>query len=291
MKTIASEFLHLLKEHKMLIAVVAVIAVPIMYAGMFLWAFWDPYDHLEDVPVAVVNEDTGYDYEGERLEIGDELVDKLKEEADFNFHFVDKATGIEGLENQDYYILIEIPSHFSKHATTVMDDQPKKVDLIYTPNESYNFLAAQIGETAMLQIEMALEEKITEKYAETIFEKITEVADGLKDASDATEELNDGASDLKDGSDTLEESLLTLAEKTVEFKDGVTTASDGANQLQDGASSLSEGIGELYDNSNKLRDASVDLNSGAHQLSDGISEAKGGIDEINGKLPDLISGT
>src|SRR5699024_11436841 len=91
--------------------------VPILYAGMFLWAFWDPYDHLEDVPVAIVNEDSGYVYEGERLEIGNELVDKLKEEADFDFHFVDKQAGLHGLQKQDYYIVIEIPEDFSEKST------------------------------------------------------------------------------------------------------------------------------------------------------------------------------
>src|SRR5699024_12828398 len=89
--------------------------------------------------------------------------------------------------------MIKIPDDFSKNSTTMMDDVPKKSQLIYVPNESYNFLAAQMGETAMLQIEMALEEKITETYAETIFDTIGEVADGLVEASDGTEELNDGA--------------------------------------------------------------------------------------------------
>src|SRR5690625_3412457 len=124
---------------------------------MFLWAFWDPYDHLEDVPVAIVNEDSGYEFEGEYLTIGDELVDNLKDDAEFDFHFVDRDEGYEGLNNQDYYIMIQIPKDFSKNSTTIMDDIPIKSELVYVPNESYNFLAAQMGETAMLQIEMALE--------------------------------------------------------------------------------------------------------------------------------------
>src|SRR5699024_2233217 len=198
--------------------------VPVMYAGLFLWSFWEPYAHLADVTVAIVNEDDGYEFEGEYLELGEELVDNLKEEDEFDFHFVDKEKGYEGLNDQDYYILIEIPHNFSKNATTVMDDTPEKLELLYKPNESYNFLAAQIGETAMLQIEAALEEKITETYAETIFDNIDEVADGLVEASDATEELNDGAKELKDGSKKLQDNLKTLASKTIEFTDGVNTA-------------------------------------------------------------------
>ena len=285
------ESLAIFKDKKLMIAIAAVIFVPVMYAGMFLWAFWDPYAHLADVPVAIVNEDDGYEFEGEYLELGEELVDNLKEEDEFDFHFVDKAAGYEGLQDQDYYILIEIPENFSENSTTIMDDAPEKMELLYVPNESFNFLASQIGETAMLQIEAALEEKITETYAETIFDKIVEVADGLEDASEATEELHDGAGELKDGSETLKDSLKTLASKSIEFTDGVETAHEGASDLADGATTLSTGIAELYDNSNKLRNASEDLQSGAKQLADGISAADGGVLEMKGKVPQLVDGT
>ena len=287
----SKENFSMLADKKLLIAITAVIFVPILYAGMFLWAFWDPYEHLADVPVAIVNEDDGYEFEGEYLTLGEEFVDKLKEEPEFDFQFVDKETGYKGLEEQDYYILIEIPKDFSKNSSTVMDGNPQQLDLIYKPNESFNFLAAQIGETAMLHIEMALEEQITETYAKTIFEKIDDVADGLVDAKDATNELNDGANELKDGSQKLQDNLITLSSKTVEFKDGVATVHDGTGDLAKGANTLSSGIFELYDNSNKLRNASEDLQSGANQLANGISQADGGLQEMKGKVPQLVDGT
>lgn len=292
MKGVASEFLQLIKEHKMLVAVIAVITVPILYAGLFLWAFWDPYDHLESIPVAVVNDDAGYDYEGEHLELGDELVENLKDEEDgFDFHFVDKETAVKGLEDQDYYITIQIPENFSEYSTTVMDDNPKKMELIYTPNEGYNFLAGQIGETAMLKVEQALEEKVTETYTETIFETIEEVADGLVDASDATEELHDGTGELKDGSTELKDNLITLAEKTLEFKNGLNTAADGSDALTDGAGKLADGVNELHANSVKLYQASNELSAGADQLEKGITAAKDGLGEMDKNMPALMDGT
>src|SRR5699024_11022346 len=146
-KGLVKEFTQIFKERSLLIAIIDILIVPILYAGMFLLTFWDPYDHLEDVPVAFVNEDEIYEFEGLILTIGDELDDNLKEEDAFNFQFVDKETGLKGLENLDYYILIEIPEDFSEKSTTMMDDVPEKINLIYKPNESYNFLASQIGET------------------------------------------------------------------------------------------------------------------------------------------------
>lgn len=291
MKVIYEEFMQLFKEHSLLIAITAVIAVPILYAGMFLWAFWDPYDHLPDLPIAVVNEDIGAVEDGEKLELGKELVDKLKEEPEFDFHFVERSEGYKGLDEEEYYILIEIPKDFSENATTLMDDQPKKLDLVYVPNESFNFLASQIGETAMLQIKVALQEKITETYAETIFDKIEEVAEGLDDASEATEELHDGAEKLQDGSVTIMENLHKLADSTIEFKDGMHSAGDGASELTDGTEKLADGMGQLGAGSNDLLKASKDVQKGANDLASGASAANAGMHELEGNLPALLQGT
>ncbi len=100
-----AEWKSIFQNRKILIAIIAVMFVPILYSGMFLWAFWDPYEHLEDMPVAVVNEDIGAEFEGEKLTLGNDLVDKLKENDEFDFHFVDKKTGHENVRNRSIIFL------------------------------------------------------------------------------------------------------------------------------------------------------------------------------------------
>ena len=56
---IKSEWKNIFTNRKLLISIIAVLFIPVMYAGMFLWAFWDPYANLSDLPVAVVNADEG----------------------------------------------------------------------------------------------------------------------------------------------------------------------------------------------------------------------------------------
>lgn len=279
----------ILQNKKLLIAITAVIFIPILYAGMFLWSFWDPYEYIDDIPIAVVNEDQGYQFEGELLQVGDELVDNMKME-DYNFNFVDKDEGYSGLRNLDYYILIEIPEDFSKNATSVID-HPQKLELIYAPNESYNFLASQMGESAMLLIQQQLEAEITKTYINTVVDKVDGVKDLLIEAKDATVELNEGAYQLDDGAKLISTNLVTLSEKMVEYVDGVGAVADGVDQLSGGTNTLSSGIQELYDNSKKLRDASVEVQSGTEQLNHGMKVANDGVKQIEQNVPALISGT
>lgn len=286
----SKQSLAIFKEKKLMIAITAVIFIPLLYAGMFLWAFWDPYDRIDDIPVAIVNEDLPYEFEGELFELGRELVDRMKDEEDFDFHFVDREVGYEGLESEDYYILIEIPKDFSKNATTLMDDDPRKLRLKYVPNESYNFLASQMGETGMLQIEQALEENIIETYTETIFDKIDEVADGLKEAEDATKELDDGAGEIRDNTRILKDHLHSLAESSIEFVDGTGDLKQGAGELLQGTTDLNKGVNDLYDASGQLLGGAKQLREASTELKEGLSSAQSGASEINDNIPKLIEG-
>src|SRR5699024_6309022 len=98
---------------------------------MFLWAFWDPYDHLDDLPIAVVNEDEVAVEDGETLELGKQLSENVEDDGTFNLHVVDKAEGHRGLKDEEYYILIESATDSSTKATTLMGDEPKKLNMRY----------------------------------------------------------------------------------------------------------------------------------------------------------------
>ena len=58
----------------MKIALAGVLLIPVIFAGFYLSAFLDPYAHLENIPVAVVNEDKGATINGEQRNIGGDVV-------------------------------------------------------------------------------------------------------------------------------------------------------------------------------------------------------------------------
>ncbi|WML57222.1 YhgE/Pip domain-containing protein [Neobacillus sp. PS2-9] len=285
------ELLSIFKNRKILIPIIAVMFVPVLYAGMFLWAFWDPYDKLDELPVAVVNNDEGTVLDGEHLQLGDDLASKLKKSKQFDFQSVDKKEAYKELEDQKYYMVIEIPKNFSENATTLLDKQPKKLELIYTPNESYNFLSAQIGGTAAERIKTAVSEQVTETYAETMFGKISELADGVEKASDGAGQLSDGSSDLNKGSKKLNDGLNTLAEKSIEFNNGMKAANDGTNKLAAGSSDLYTGIDTLSKKSIEFDQGVKHAATGSQKLTAGTKELENGLAKADSNIPLLINGT
>jgi putative membrane protein len=284
------ELKAVITNRKILVPVIAVLFIPLLYSGMFLWAFWDPYEHLDELPVAVVNNDKGAVLDGERLEIGDELVENLKENKQFSWHFVDEKEGEKGLNEQKYYMLIKIPEDFSKNATTLQDEYPQKMELIYMPNEGFNFLSAQIGNTAAEKIKEEVANTLTATYAETMFERIQKLADGLIAASEGAEKLHEGVSEAKDGSHEIYKNLKLLAEKSIVFKDGLQSAASGSEQLNDGLQQLNSGLAQLKDGQVRLLEGTKQAESGTKQLAEGLKKSLAGMEEMNEKLPQLTNG-
>lgn len=275
MKGLKAELKTILTNRKVLIPIIAILFIPVLYAGMFLWAFWDPYKYLGDLPVAIVNQDKGAELAGERLEIGDDLVNNLKNSNTFDFDIVDKEQGYKGLEDEKYYILVEIPSDFSKNATTLLEDQPQKLQIKYVPNEGANFLSAQIGETAMKEIKAEISKELVATYSESIFEKVTQMGDGLAQASEGAGQLNEGSAELNDGAGQIKENLETLASKSIEFEEGINSAAAGSNEVAQGTAAIQQGLQEV--------DAKLP------QLVTGTEKAQTGAEQIKNELPAAIA--
>lgn len=282
--SLKNELLGILHNRKLLIAVIGVMTVPLLYSGTYLWAFWDPYGHLDRLPVAVVNNDQGAVYNGSKLEIGKDLVKELKKKESFQWKFVSEKEADNGLKNQNYYIKVEIPKDFSEDATTLQSENPKKLTLIYTPNEGYNYLSSKIGDSAIEKIKEEVSSSVTKTYAKSMLQNIKDVANGLAKAGYGAASLNDGTVQVESGAKKLEENLKTLATKSVAFSEGTLSAQAGSKQLQDGLNQFGTGLGQMKDGTSGLLTGAQKSQEGATQLSNGLAG-------VEAKMPDLQSGS
>ncbi|GAA3345040.1 YhgE/Pip domain-containing protein [Lysinibacillus fusiformis] len=284
---IKAEWLKIFKTRKMLVSIIAVLFIPVMYAGMFLWAFWDPYAGLPNLPVAVVNEDTGAEMDDVKLDLGDTLVDKLIDSEQFNFIEVSKEEAEKGLNSRDYYMILEIPTNFSEHATTLLDDKPSKLVMNYIPNEGLNFLGAQIGETAMDRVRAEVNSQVSATYAEKLFDSIATLGDGFTEAADGSNKLDEGAQKVANGAKDLKGYLEQLASSTVELSNGTDKLTKGAGDAAKGANDLSSGLVKLQDGTVQLQQGAQQAANGATSLEQGLSQYTQGVAKVGAGLNTL----
>lgn len=287
---VKQEWKSLWRNKILMIVLVFIIAIPAIYTTLFLGSMWDPYGKLDNLPVAVVNLDEPVEYEGETLNVGKNLIDKLKDDGSLCFNFTDAGQAERGLKNGTYYMVITVPKNFSENATTLMDTVPKKMELDYKTNPGTNYIAMKMSETALEKIKTSVAQEVTKTYAETIFDKISEAGDGMKDAADGAGEIYDGTEKLADGNKTISDNLKTLSEGTLTFKDGTSELKVGLSSYLDGVNQLSNGSTTLANGATSLLTGALKLNDGANSLSDGTKTLTSGTATLESGAKTLESG-
>lgn len=274
-------------------AIAVMLLIPLLYGAMYVWAFWDPTSRMNDLPVALVNADVATTDDGRVVSYGQDVVDELTDDASLGWALVDADTAKAGLESGKYYFSVTIPADFSTRIESLGGDEPLAASIDVTYDDSNSFLASTLGKTAMLEVQRAVREKVSQEAVDTLlvgvgdarhgFAKASdgafELRDGLTDAADGADRLNVGASDLAEGAARLAAGTVdaatgahTLAGKLGDYVSGVSKASAGAQQLRDGAA----GLTALQDGLAQVADPAT----GAPALASGVRELAGGVNTL-----------
>src|SRR5699024_5555696 len=267
---IIAEIKNLSKNRMMFISVISARLVPLVYSAIILSAKWWPTDNLDNVPVAIVNNDEGAMNEGEFVNVGEQLVETLQEDNQLGWDFVNEEEAQKGMDDQKYFMTVIVPSDFSEKTITVMDDTPTKPELKYIQNEGMHYQGTTVTNQAIESLQKQLATQITETYVATVFDQLGDVADGFEEAHDGAEQIEDGARQLKDGSDEI---LSALVEKAPDI-----------GRLADGSQELNDGTGELLSNLQEKSGDITRLANGAQELNDGTNLL---LSTLKEKAPDI----
>lgn len=291
------EWKSICKNKFLIVVLIAVAFIPALYNIIFLSSMWDPYGKVDNLPVAIVNHDKPVEYEGKTLKVGDELVDNLKEDKSLDFHFVSENDANDGIKDGKYYMVVTIPENFSKNASTLISDNPKKVTIDYQTTEGRNFIAAKMSNSAITEMKTQLSSQITDMYVTAALEQFEKVGEGMTTAADGSGKLKDGNDKIIEGNKTITTNLDKLAKSSITFANGAETLSVGLDQyvagaveLNNGANQLNNGIQTLAEKVPVLAQGVEALSNGATKLGDGVMQFVAGITQLNNGAKQLNSG-
>jgi putative membrane protein len=273
-----------------IIVIIGVIIIPLMYSYFYLDAFWDPYANLDKLPVAVVNNDTGAEIDGENRNLGEEFVDELLADGTFDFSVTDEADAVEGTEGTDYYAMIMVPEDFSSDVSSATTTEKETTSIIYSPNEKENYLASQILGSAITKMELKLRSSVTEEIVATLSDKLEEVPKSLDELNDGLMKMSDGSATLLSGNAALNSGLTEFSRNFSVFNNGVNDLATGVAALNDGALAIEMGASNLSTGASSLNDGVATLNSGAANLSKGAQALAAGTSNLYTRLSSYVAG-
>lgn len=309
-----------------ILAMVALVLVPLLYASFYLYANYDPYGRLDKLPAAIVTTDAGAtDSSGEQRNVGRDVTDEVVGSGTFQWHEVSEQQAQDGVRDDDYSFAITIPKDFSAALLSSGNFQPQQATITLTTNDANNYLSGTIADQVAEQVRDTISKKVGSEAANkflvgfsTIYGKTSEAADGATQLADGATQLQtgqqklaDGAQQLATGSTELASGLTTLRESTAELPDQSQKLADGASQVADGNARIAQ-TGELLASAStdlqgdldgardrltqRLRDAGLpedQVQAAIGVLEDvrkPVNDANGKIQEASGQLNTLADG-
>ncbi|MFJ4015060.1 YhgE/Pip family protein [Microbacterium sp. NPDC090014] len=272
---IAAELRRLTASRMGVIALIALVCVPILYGGLYLWANQDPYAKFPEVPVALVVDDsgapeptTGTDAAtGETVNYGEDVADNLIDGNAFDWQRMSADEAADALREGTVDFTVTIPADFSSALTSAAGDDPHPARIELETNDANNYLASSMGTQAVEKIRSSVAEMVGSEAAERLLTGLSEVRDNLVTAVD-------GATQLADGADTAATGSATLADGTSQLAAGTSQLAGGASELAGGAATLASGAQQVSDGNRQLADVADRAGSAVQQATDALPQAR-----------------
>lgn len=196
------------------IIIVGLIFLPSMYAWPNILSSWDPYGHTNNIKVAVTSEDEGATVDGKDLNLGNSLVEGLKNNKNLDWQFVsNKQQAEDGVRIGDYYASIVVPKNFSQDMTSVSRTEPQRATIEYTVNEKINAISPKITNSGASAIANNISKNFVETANGIIFEKLHEAGIKFEENLPSIEKAKEEIFKLNDNFSTYESTLSELIGK------------------------------------------------------------------------------
>jgi putative membrane protein len=278
----------------------AVVLVPLAFAGLFVGALAQSDNALENIPAAIVNDDTlvyqtAPDGTESPIFAGRLLVTELTSgdgDAGFDWRITNSSDAEEALANGEVYAILTVPSNFSESIMSISGDDPQQADISIHTDDAHSYLTGSVAQAVGSSMVATFGNAITSQYIEGIYSSLGAVGDGFQQSADGATKIADGLDGLTDGLE--------------QYGDGVSTYADGVSQYTGGVDSLSGGLSELATKTKKLGQLSTGVNNyttGVSGLSAAIAEqvailqtnptdpvALGTLSFLSGKLAEASAG-
>lgn len=289
------DILRLLKVPSAIVVVLALLVLPSVYTWYNVIGFWDPYNNTGNLRVQVVNQDEGAssDLTG-RINVGDKIVDALKENSQLDWEFTDFDTGMQRLESGQAYAMFVIPEDFSSDLLTITTGTFKQPDVTYYVNEKLGPVAPKITDTGAT----TLDETINSTFVSTVSEAAVDAidssisktkADGEKSQSEASERISEAISGIDDTVAAIDEMAAKASGITEKVQSIRTTLDSVKSSIGDAAQTLEDMAASALALQTTLDDIAQTAQPAVNQAVSTISQTASKTAETVNSLADAAS--
>lgn len=282
------DVLRLLKVPPALVVVLFLLVLPSVYTWYNVAGFWDPYGNTSALRVCVVNEDRGAesDLTGP-IDVGQKVVDALKENDQLDWVFVDRDQAEAQLQAGECYAMFIIPKDFSEKLLTVTTGDFQQPKLEYYVNEKTGPVAPKITDTGS----STLDRQINSVFVGTVAEAAVKAVDSA--SQESHQALAQAQSKALHELDQAVDALGSLDQAAAGVDAALRAATDQAKaartDLDAAFGNLEQASQELKSASQAAADASKALNDFSTQGLSALSKTTASLSQTSAKATAAVS--
>ena len=311
---------NIFKNYGAIIVVIALCILPSLYAWFNIKASWDPYAEsaTSGIKIGVVNKDAGTSLNGKEINLGNDVVDQLKDNKQMGWQFVSEEEATQMVEEGKYYAMITIPEDFSKNLTSIITQDIQKGNIIYTVNEKINAIAPKLTDKGASAIQENVSKAVVSTVSDTIFglgneigielenqiPKISTIYNSLVEVQSHFGNINDvvnlagsGAEQLKTLVGEVQQDIPKIKETienaqtlSGEVKDFLTSSKESLNNIAPVIKNDIKLLNEIANDVSKYTSALIDaINAGSENAPAMIDSLVDKLSSINKSADSLIS--
>lgn len=235
----------------LLIVIIALCILPSLYAWFNILASWDPYGNTKNLPIAVVNNDKGTVLADKSINVGDQLIKKLKDNDALGWRFVNSDTAKRGLESGKYYATIEIPKNFSSDLISIVSEDTKRAKIIYSVNEKINAIAPKITAKGASSIQEQINQTFIKTIGEIVFKFLNDTGIKLQEELPKLTKIETSLRDVQNRFSKIDNTINYASESIVKTNNIIDSLNKNMPLIEEtitNASNLSSSINSFLQN-------------------------------------------
>lgn len=255
------------------LALIALVLIPLLYAALYLYADDDTPAQLDELPAAVVNEDTG--------DLGRAVTDALVASGDFHLEQTGSREAIEGIRDGRYLYAVVIPSDFSALLREHGRLAPRAGTLTLTTDGADNYLSHPVAARISNAVRETIAARAGNDAANRFLVGFASVHGATERAAADARQLAADSGTLLTGQSDLARSTGRLAEGSTRLATGLTTLRGSSDSLPEHTRGLADAADTVAGGHTRVADAGRQLATTSTRLRSALGDARG---QLSGQL-------
>ncbi|MBQ9391651.1 MAG: YhgE/Pip domain-containing protein [Lachnospiraceae bacterium] len=269
-----------------LIVAIGICILPALYAWFNIYANWDPYGNTGNLDLAAVSLDKGYvDDEGVYRNVGNEVIEDLKQSDSVRWHFVDTPEEAkEGVEAGDYYASIVISDNFTYNMYNVFTEKVNKPQLVFYENQKKNPVATKISDTVVEKIQTKINTKFVKVMTSEVFKDVNKISDDIEEEG-GIDGLIDKMQSVSDEMKSYQNTINNIVAGNAILTAAINSANEDTMVMAD---KTYESANALSDTEDSINASQVTLNDYADQVNLVVMTIQTSLGNVSNKLNEAL---